>query len=80
MSAKKYEIRFTANYLDYEEWANDGEQFYGDLINVNKKELERCKKWTGKKITILELEDLITEFGKVVFDGKMIEVYNDLRE
>jgi hypothetical protein len=41
---------------------------------------ELVKKWKGKKITLIELEKVINEFERIIFDGETIEVYNDYRE
>jgi len=77
---KKYKIEFTADYLLYEEWANDGDKYWKEKIESNREELEKCRKWKGKEITIMELEDFVKEVGTIVFDGEVIEVYNDYRE
>lgn len=77
---KKYKIEFTADYLDYEKWANNGDEFWKIKIESNPEELEKCKKWSGKEITIMELEDFVKEVGPIVFDGETIEVYNGYRE
>jgi hypothetical protein len=77
---KKYKIRFTADYLKYEEWAKNGDTFWKRKVEDNPEEVEQCRKWKDKEITILELEELINEFGSVVFDGCTIEIYNDYRE
>lgn len=77
---KTYKIEFTADYLQYEEWAKNGDSFWKSKVDSNKEKLEMCRKWKDKEITILELEELITEFGAVVFDGDTIEIYNDYRE
>lgn len=80
---KKYKITFTTDYSDLEARTKlpnfDGEYLL-EKIKANPQELERCKKWSGKEITILELESLISDFGEVVFDGETIEIYNDYRE
>lgn len=41
---------------------------------------ELVKKWNGKEINLIELEEVIDELGLIVFDGDQIEVYNDYRE
>lgn len=73
---KKYKITFTTSSLDYTKWINIIEW----EIPFHKKNLEVYKKWKGKEITILELEENIKEFDRVVFDGNVIEIYNDYRE
>ena len=77
---KKYKIKFTADYLEYEEWANDGDEFWESRVKDNPDELERCKKWRNKEISIMDLEGLVDEVGAIIFDGATIEVYNDWRE
>ena len=77
---KKYKIDFTTDYTELERWAKDGSIFWEQVIKRNPKEVDRCRKWKDKEITILELESLIDELGTVVFDGHTIEVYNDYRE
>lgn len=80
---KKYKIEFTKDYSEYEKQTQKPDytgSYYLDSIKANPKELERCRKWSGKEITILELETLIEEFGQVVFNGETIEIYNDYRE
>ena len=77
---KKYKIKFTKDYLEYEEWAKKGSEFGKSQIEMYPEKLEHCRKWAGKEITIMELEDLVKEVGEVIFDGLTIEVYNDYRE
>ena len=71
---KKYPIIITDDYTQYEEWANEGDKYWQEKIRNNPKQLELCKKWKGKEITLAELEDLIDEFGEIVFNGKTIEI------
>jgi len=77
---KKYKIKFTSDYCAWEELAKNGDSFWQGFVDANPEKLEMCRKWRGKEITILELEELIGEFGQVVFDGNTIEIYNDYRE
>ena len=77
---KNYKIEFTADYLQYDEWAKNGDSFWQKEVDANPEKLEMCKKWKVKEITILELEELINEFGSVVFYGDTIAIYNDYRE
>ena len=77
---KKYKIAFTDDYLYYEERAKEGDKYWRRKVEENPKELERCRKWSGKELTIVELEIYIEEFGRVVFNGETIEVYNGQRE
>ena len=81
---KKYEITFTKDYAEYERISKQPDYkkggYYEQAAKNNPDKVKYCKKWIGKKITILELEELIEEFGEVVFDGNTIEIYNDYRE
>ena len=70
----------TTDYLQYEEWAKNGDAFWKSEVENNQEKVKQCRKWKDKEITILELEELINEFGQVVFDGDTIEIYNDYRE
>ena len=80
---KKYPIRFYDNYIQYEEWANDHMQdeftrnHFQQEINDNPRKLEQCKKWTGKELTLQEVEENILEFGEIIFNGKEIIVDNN---
>ena len=77
---KKYPIVFTTNFLSLEKYAKDGDVFSAALLTGREGGLNMCRKWEGKEISLLELEELIEEFELVVFDGRTIEIYNDYRE
>jgi hypothetical protein len=81
---KTYKITFTKDYAEYERITKQPDYekggYYEQTVKNNPGKVEFCKKWSGKEITILELEKLINEFGEVVFDGDTIEIYNDYRE
>lgn len=74
---KKYPIFFTTDYSNKDlNDLNNRQRLTPEYI----KQVELCRKWSGKLVTILEMENLIGEFKEVVFDGEHIEVYNDYRE
>ena len=45
-------------------------------INGNPENLELCKKWVGKEITLQEAEQNIIEFKEILFDGEYITLVN----
>ena len=45
-------------------------------INGNPENLDFCKKWVGKEITLQEAEQNIREFKEILFDGKNITIVN----
>ena len=73
MDLKKYPITFTT---DWAENFRVNPEFYGKYSDEEERSL--CDKYRGKSISLLELENLISEFGSVIFDGKEIEIYNML--
>ncbi len=77
---KEYKIKFTANYLQYEEWANEGDSYFQNVIDNNSDQLEICKKWSGKKIKLSEIPEFIKEVGECVISEDEIEIYNGYRE
>jgi hypothetical protein len=73
---KKYKIEFAEDYLLYEQFAEKGDRFWKKVIKYNPEKLEMCRKWQGKEITILELEEFITEFNSIIFNGDTIKILN----
>lgn len=79
---KKYPVTFVDNYLEYEKWTEDTSLDKDDrdywrrrlLDNLDKWEL--CVKWSGKELSLQEVEENIIEFEEVLFDGKHIMIVN----
>jgi benzoyl-CoA reductase/2-hydroxyglutaryl-CoA dehydratase subunit BcrC/BadD/HgdB len=78
---KKYPVKFIDDYLMFEEWSKKEDDefmssYWKEHIKNNQDKLEMCKKWVGKEITLSELEEVVSEFNEVLFDGKSITVVN----
>lgn len=75
---KKYPITFTTDYTTV---SNDILEIkFGEDFDERDRCLALCREWKDKLITLTELELHIEEFGKVVFNGEEIEIYNNYRE
>ena len=74
---KKYKIIFTSYYRTQEDEDNFWKQHFQDY---RKKWYPVIAEWDGKEITLLELENLMPIFERVVIEDDIIEVYNDYRE
>jgi len=70
---KKYKVTFATDYF---EWSKTDGQFK-EWAKQKPEEVLLCEKWQDKEITLLDLEDLIEEFGSIVFDGCDIMIYNN---
>lgn len=73
---KKYSINFTTDFSKRYEQTSLADE---GLLERLKKKSDFCNKWKGKEISLNELEELIDEFGEVVFNGESIEIVNDYR-
>jgi len=80
---KRYPIKFVTDYAQYEEYSSDSNEdedsrnhFKKELLN-HQDEWQACINWSGKEMTLQELEENIDKFGEVLFDGKRIMVVND---
>ena len=69
-----YRLTFNPDYTEIEEWVKK-DLLWKKHLEGNKKKVELCKKWKGKEITISELENLMNDFGLVVFNGKEIDIF-----
>lgn len=77
---KEYKITFTADYLEYKKWADDGAEYWRNKLEYNAEQLVLCEKYSGKTIKLSEIPDFIKEVGLCVLSENKIEVYNDYRE
>jgi len=46
-------------------------------IEKYKKNILLCKKWEGKKVTVLDFEQLYSDFGLLIFNGEYVAVLSD---
>lgn len=80
MEEPTYKVSFTADYLKYKKWAEEGNKYWAQKIEGQEAEIQRQEKWAGKSITLSELPAFLEEMGQCVISTGKIEVYNDCRE
>jgi len=77
---KKYPIKFVDNYVELEEWANNPNSddcgYWKEKIEANPEKLALCQKWLGKEITLQEVEENISKFYEILFNGTSIFIVN----
>ena len=80
---KKYPIAFLKNYAYLEEYQkyHKSKSTEIEITDKIRERIDFCKKWTGKKVTLLDIQDNLEtikrlwDFGfQVVFDGDAIWV------
>ncbi|QDH78738.1 hypothetical protein FKX85_06685 [Echinicola soli] len=76
---KKYPINFLKNYAYYKEYL--GKDSPVEISDKMQERIDFCKKWTGKEVTMLDIQENLEEIKRlwdwgfhVVFDGDSIWV------
>ena len=66
---KEYKITFTNEY-EYDFYDKDDREKWQPVV----------KKLKGKTIKLLEIPELIEEYGRVILSEDEVEIYNDYKE
>lgn len=79
---KRYPITFVDDYFMYEKLVDDPtldkdtRSYWRKYLLDNQDKWELCVNWSGKDLSLQEVEGNIEEFGEVLFDGKCIMIVN----